>query len=91
MLSVISITIFFILYFFKLPSKSIISLLFGELSKSIIFLLFRVSIPNASSDQGRIDFISKAPPASRRSRSCPLDVCFGLRIQSVSFANSFGP
>ena len=31
MLSVISITVFFILYFFKLPSKSIISLLFGEL------------------------------------------------------------
>ena len=44
MLSVISITIFFIPYFFKLPSKWIISLLFGELS--IISLLFGVSIPN---------------------------------------------
>ena len=35
---------FFILYFFKLSLKSIISLLFGELS--IISLLFWISIPN---------------------------------------------
>ena len=39
MLSVISNMDYNILYFFKLPSKSIISLLVGELSKSIISLL----------------------------------------------------
>ena len=36
----IPITIFFILYFFKLPSKSIISLLFGELSNIDYFFTF---------------------------------------------------
>ena len=48
MLSVISHIDYSILYssLLKLPSKSIISLLFGELSKSIISLLFWVSIPN---------------------------------------------
>ena len=35
-----SITIFFILYFFKLPSKLIISLLFGELSNIDYFFTF---------------------------------------------------
>ena len=40
MLSVISITIFFILNFFELPSKSIISLLFGELSNIDYFFTF---------------------------------------------------
>ena len=40
MLSVISITIFFILYFFKLPSKSIISFLFGELLNIDYFFTF---------------------------------------------------
>ena len=48
MLSVISNIDYNILYFFKLLSKLIISLLFGELSNtvSIISLLFSVSIPN---------------------------------------------
>ena len=34
------ITVFFILYFFKLPSKSIISLFFGELSNIDYFFTF---------------------------------------------------
>ena len=46
MLSKISIAIFLILYFFKLPSKSVVSLLFGELSNIDISLPFWVSIPN---------------------------------------------
>ena len=40
MLSVISITIFFILYFFKLPSKSINFLLSGEVSNIDYFFTF---------------------------------------------------